>query len=71
MMQEKLLTPDDVAETLGVGRGCLAKWRLSGFGPKYLKIGRRVAYQAEDVAAWLSDRRRQSTSDVPAGAGGR
>jgi hypothetical protein len=39
------------------------KLRLTGGGPTYSKIGRRVVYRVEDLDAWLAKNRRSSTSE--------
>jgi predicted DNA-binding transcriptional regulator AlpA len=46
--------------------------RLTGRGPKFLKLGRSVRYALEDLEAWLAASRRRSTSDdgTAAAAGG-
>jgi hypothetical protein len=49
---------------LGLSESTLAKLRLSGYGPAYCKLGRRVLYQPHDLDAWLAQHRRQSTSDT-------
>ena len=51
------------AQQLGLSTSTLAKLRLSGDGPAYCKLGRRVVYRPEDLTEWLSTRRRRSTSD--------
>ena len=53
------------AGLLGLSINTLAKWRLSGVGPKYLKLGRRVAYRQSDIAAWLDGCEFGSTSEYP------
>jgi len=59
----KLRAPE-AAEYLGLSTSTLAKMRLRGDGPPYLKAGRRiVTYDARDLEAWLDTRRRLSTSD--------
>jgi hypothetical protein len=40
----------------------LERWRWLGQGPKYLKIGGRVVYRAEDIEAFEADQVRTSTS---------
>lgn len=40
----------------------LEKWRLTGDGPTYYKLGRKVAYREQDLEAWVESRRRSSTS---------
>jgi hypothetical protein len=44
----------------------LAKLRLSGNGPVYCKLGRRVLYRREDLEAWLETRIARHTSDAEA-----
>lgn len=55
-----------LAELLGVGAQTIRKWRLTGGGPPYLRIGGaragRVLYKREDVDAWLVQRRFPHTS---------
>jgi hypothetical protein len=59
---EALLTAKALAERIGVTEGCLAKWRVSGEGPAYIRVQRRIAYDPRDVQVWLDARRVQSTS---------
>lgn len=62
-----LLTPDEVAQRLGISRQSLSLWRLKGFGPRFRKVGSRVMYDPRDVVEWLESRARTSTSDRGAG----
>ncbi|WP_123397316.1 helix-turn-helix domain-containing protein [Pseudomonas protegens] len=51
---EDLLTPAQVATTLGLSHRTLAAWRSSRRNPlPYLKVGSRVRYRSQDVSAWL------------------
>lgn len=51
----KLLTPETVAELLGLTLHTLAVWRCSKRMPlPYVKVGRRVRYRAADVEAFIS-----------------
>ena len=59
----ELLSPKNVSERLGVSISTLAKWRLDGSGPAFVKVGSRVAYDASMIEAWLASRVRRSTSD--------
>jgi predicted site-specific integrase-resolvase len=56
-MVEKLMKPEDVAETLGVTVATLAKWRAAGRGPRWVELSGeqipRYRYRPEDVEAWL------------------
>jgi predicted DNA-binding transcriptional regulator AlpA len=58
-----LIKPAEVAAKLSIGENTLAKWRLTGKGPSYVKVGARVMYDAATVEAWIASRVRLSTSD--------
>jgi hypothetical protein len=64
MLLQSLLKAKFVSEQLCVTEGTLAKWRLYGTGPNFIRVGRRIAYDPADVAAWLDARRVSSTSEV-------
>jgi|RhiMetdeSRZDD1v2_1073273.scaffolds.fasta_scaffold4631616_1 hypothetical protein len=51
------------ARRMGLAPSTLAKKRLSGTGPLYYKLGRRVIYRSRDIDAYLDLHRRRSTSD--------
>lgn len=38
------LTPQEVADELGIAESTLRKWRMRNYGPKYSKWGGRVVY---------------------------
>ena len=59
----KLLSPVDVAARLRVSISTLNKWRLTGVGPRFAKIGSKISYDEAGVDEWLSTRLRMSTSD--------
>jgi predicted DNA-binding transcriptional regulator AlpA len=53
------------AAYVGLSTSTLEKFRLTGNGPAYQKAGSKiVVYRVEDLDAWLSARRRTSTSDT-------
>ena len=61
----KNLRAPAAAEYLGLSPSTLAKMRLRGDGPAYSKVGLRVVvYGIADLDAYLSSRRRLSTSDT-------
>lgn len=64
--QQTLLTPPQVAERYGPSTSTLAKMRLTGTGPVYVKLGRKVAYRLEDLEAWVAENRFRSTSEYDA-----
>ena len=52
-----LLKEKQAAERLGVARRTLQRWRISGDGPPFVRIGpRRVAYPETALAAWCQGR---------------
>lgn len=54
-------TTQEVAELCRTSPETVRYWRHVGKGPASFKLGRRVLYDAEDVAAWIeSERRAQS-----------
>jgi predicted DNA-binding transcriptional regulator AlpA len=57
------LRAPEAARYLGLSPSTLAKMRLRGDGPVFLKLNRAVAYDSRDLDQWLADRRRASTSD--------
>jgi predicted DNA-binding transcriptional regulator AlpA len=58
-----VLNADQVAARLGLSISTLAKMRLSGEGPTYSKLGRRVVYRPEDIETWIASNRYRSTSE--------
>jgi len=60
---ERLLTPAETATSLGVSLSWLAKARLRGDGPAYIKIGRTVRYSMSAIRDYLRARMRISTSE--------
>jgi predicted DNA-binding transcriptional regulator AlpA len=61
-VQRTLRTPE-AAEYCSSSASTFEKLRLSGGGPAYSKIGRRVVYRVEDLDAWLAANSRRSTSE--------
>ncbi len=46
------LTSKETAERLRVTVGHLAKWRMTGDGPRYIQWGRRVLYPVTELEAF-------------------
>ena len=59
-----LLSPRDAAAYLGISKSFLDKRRVRGDGPRFRKIGRRVAYALPDIDQWLDGHAHSSTSSV-------
>ena len=49
-----LLKESDVARILGVSIHCVRRWRYEGRGPRALKLGSLVRYDASDLDTYLS-----------------
>ena len=64
-----VLPAKDAARVVGLSQSTLAKLRLSGDGPPYCKLGRRVLYRPQDLETWLTQHRRQSTSELASHGG--
>ena len=65
-MSSHLLTPKQLAAMFGINENTLAKWRLQGVGPKFIKIQRHVRYAANDVDHWTNERTFASTTEADA-----
>lgn len=63
-------TPE-AAAYCGSSKSTLEKLRLTGGGPKFLKLGRRVVYDPDDLDAWLASKKRLSTSGATTKQGAR
>ena len=57
--------PKEVAAYFRTTEAKLANDRYRGIGPKFLKLGRRVLYDWDDVYAWEEANRLQRTDDRP------
>ena len=50
-MSDKHLTPEDLAERVGVPLETVYGWNKTGKGPRYMRIGRHCRYALADVLA--------------------
>lgn len=64
MSNGRLLSTAEVAEHLGLSEGHLVNLRLRGGGPRFVKLGWKVAYDPSDLTAWIEANKRTSTSDT-------
>jgi predicted DNA-binding transcriptional regulator AlpA len=61
---ERLLTPKEAADLLRVSMSWLAKARMRGDGPSYIKLnGRSIRYTVAALLQWMKSRQRSSTSE--------
>ena len=60
----QLLTEREAAELLGLTRSFMQARRVRGDGPKFVRISSRcIRYDIQDLKAWISDLRRDSTAE--------
>ena len=57
------LNQAQLAARWGVSPRTLERWRWRGQGPRFLKLGGRVAYRLSDIELFEQRRLRGSTSD--------
>lgn len=62
-----LLNVTEAAASLALSPKTLANWRVSGGGPRFCKIGGRIAYRKADLQAFLEANLKVSTSDIGKG----
>ena len=63
MQTRTCLNQTELAARWTISARTLERWRWTGEGPAFLKIGGRVVYRLEDVLAYERARQRRSTAD--------
>jgi hypothetical protein len=58
-----LFKASEAARYLGFTEGWLAKMRVFGNGPHFVKLGRQVRYRRADLDEWAATNRHRSTSE--------
>lgn len=59
--QTKLMTPQEVADYIGVSVETLNVWRATRrYNLPYVKVGRLVRYKMRDILAFLEERTQQA-----------
>ena len=58
-----LMTPNDAATVLKVSLSWLAKARMHGNGPPYIRVGRSIRYSDAALMQWMKSKQRSSTSE--------
>ena len=61
-----LISQREAAMRLTLSERTLERWRVSGEGPPYAKLGRRVLYRQSDLDEWIAARVVGSTSEARA-----
>ena len=60
-----LLTPREAARRLGLAVNTLAKLRLRGSGPEYIKLGSAVRYPADALETYIAAQPRRRSTQEP------
>lgn len=67
MQSPSFMSTPDAAKYLCVSSKVMEKWRVTGDGPPFMRLGGkirgRIVYKIADLDSWANDRRRTSTSD--------
>ena len=56
------LTQNELAQRWGLSPRTLEQWRWRGIGPRFLKLGGRVAYRLVDVEEFEAARLHENTA---------
>jgi len=59
-----LLTVREAAEMLRLHVGTLNNWRVSGAGPRFVRLGRHVRYRVSDLDSFLDEQTKRSTAQT-------
>lgn len=62
-MTSDILTTQEAAEYVRLGKPTMERFRTSGDGPVYYQLGGAVRYRRSDLDVWLDSRRIRSTSE--------
>lgn len=66
MIQNDEIIPTKTASKIvGLSVSTLTKLRLTGGGPRYLRLGRAIRYRRSDLNAWMEASTHASTSEYP------
>lgn len=66
-MQSKLcFTQKELARRWAISHRTLERWRWTGEGPDYLKLGGRVIYRLEDIITFEAEALRRSDASQSA-----
>jgi predicted DNA-binding transcriptional regulator AlpA len=64
----KYMKPPEAAAYLRVSTSSLAKKRVNGDGPKFVRWGKAIRYRRDDLDAYMAARLVRSTSERPSSA---
>lgn len=59
----EILNTREAADYVRLGKPTMERFRISGEGPVFVKLGGAVRYRKTDLDSWIEARRVRSTSD--------
>lgn len=59
----EILNTREAAAYVRLGKPTMERFRISGEGPVFVKLGGAVRYRKADLETWLESRRVRSTSE--------
>lgn len=62
--ERRYLNTNQAAEYLGMSPTTLNRMRVTGDGPPYSKVGRRVIYDIRELDDWVTQRKRRFTGET-------
>ncbi len=67
-MSAELFTVAEAARWLKLSESYLNKARLTGGGPRFVRLGRAIRYREKDLDEWVQSQAAGSTSEYQASA---
>lgn len=65
LVMRRILRTRQAADYVGLSSSTLEKMRLSGDGPRFVRLGgRAVGYDVEDLNAWLDSQKQQTSENA-------
>lgn len=62
---KRVLPPRDAGKYIGISPLTLANWRVSGKGPRFIRLSpRKIVYRVADLELWLGERVFGSTTEA-------
>ena len=65
LFEQRYMDTAQAAAYLTISPGTLARLRVTGEGPPYTRIRRRVIYALKDLDAWVEERKQRFTGEIP------
>jgi len=57
------LTTKELSQRWKVNPNTIEHWRISGFGPEFVRIGRKILYSLESILEFENQRKAQNTAE--------